>query len=100
MKTQQHTCYSAECATPGCDPFEDAGGTPHFPSPELARSTLINDWGWTLIGGVLRCFHCSKARVCEQEGHKWRRRQLAEDRRAWEACTRCSATRDITEETR
>jgi hypothetical protein len=88
----QHTCYSAECDTPGCEPWED--GTPHFDTAEKALAEVVSDYEWTLTDGVLRCPDCTNTYRCEQEGHQWR--HWGGDptlRLAQEGCDRCGHTR-------
>jgi hypothetical protein len=94
MGIRRHTCYSAECATPGCKPWDD--GTPHWPTEAqaLADATDPDGYGWTLIDGVLRCRDCTATHQCEQSGHQWSH-WIGDPtvRLAQEVCDRCSDTR-------
>ncbi|GAA1455212.1 hypothetical protein [Nocardiopsis tropica] len=68
------TCFTAECDTPGCEPFDEY--TPHFDSVEDAITRLVDEWEWSNENGVLLCRDCTDIRECEQTGHDW-----------WAGCT-------------
>ena len=71
----EHTCYTVECATEGCDPWDE--GIPHFPTPDEAVD-YARGAGWTVVGDTARCESCSRRADCERTGHQWD---------AWRACT-------------
>lgn len=91
---RRHTCFIPECATPGCDAWDDAEYTPHFDSVEEAIARLVDEWGWTNDDGVLLCPADSARRECEQTGHQWQ--HWGSDPNvgvAEEGCDRCDTTR-------
>jgi hypothetical protein len=63
------TCVTAACTRCSAVPLdEDSGLTPHFASPEQARTEMISDWGWrvTVYSGwtddELLCPPCAAAK--------------------------------------
>ncbi|GAA1455594.1 hypothetical protein [Nocardiopsis tropica] len=71
MATRRHECFTAECDTPGCEPWKGAEFTPHYDSPEAAVTGVVDEWEWGHKDGVLRCSDCAALHECEQDGHDW-----------------------------
>lgn len=91
---RRHTCFIAECDTPGCTPYDDHEYVPHFDTAEEAIARLVDEWGWTNDDGVLLCAKHSARRECEQDGHRWQHWGSDRDMGVTEeGCDRCDTTR-------
>jgi hypothetical protein len=91
-----HTCYIPDCDDPDCTkPFDDEGYTPHFDSDEEAITRLVDEWGWTYTGGVLRCRDCTRRHQCEQTGHQWEDLSSPAMPLTREYCRNCPASRGM-----
>jgi len=66
---RRHVCFTAECSTPGCEPFDEY--TPHFDTEEEAVEKLTREWGWRFRGKTGLCASHAAVRECERTGHEW-----------------------------
>lgn len=102
MAIRSHTCFIAECSTPGCEPFDDHDYTPHFDTAEEAIARLVDEWGWTykdwgrgLKRKELLCPADSARRQCEQTGHDWHDPSLEDPRFERKYCRNCPTTQPV-----